>query len=333
MTFVYSFDPQETLQEEELDFNPFSHILDFPASDYDDFDSPEKDLEVKDFDHSFNKCFIRVISTFNKNKRVKVSENDDNVSRCNGDFTNDYTNPPVRYEDVVDEEKADYPDLNINISQSAEKAKSENLQELSKKREVKKAKQQKTPIKRRKRKGVVRRDQYRKRKDVLMKGVLRKCRKYFQEKYTIFARAKYLETLQKSSDQNEQNESIFDEVVPEIEQDVLEAFCAAEFPSKAPRYITYYMGAMIFPYEYKTLIQDKAVKPRPVSKTEKYVEICDLVYEVLYKFSYQKLDKFCSVPQLAYLFLKFHETAVKDPEVNIDIANLVKEKCNLCLTK
>lgn len=243
MTFVYTFDPEEIHQQEELDFNPFNSILDFPLGEYEDFNSPYNVQERPKFNHGFNEYSIRVISTFNTNKRVKVSENDDVISRCNGDFTNDYTNPQNGYENLVDCHKTTDRKLSIEQAQTAGIAKSENLQECVNRREAKNESKQTQPSRRRKRKGIVRRDQYRKRKDVLMKGVLRKCRKYFQEKYTIFARAQYLETLQKDPvGQNEQSESFLEEGVFEIDQEVLEAFCQQEFGPKAPKYIMYYLG-------------------------------------------------------------------------------------------
>lgn len=51
----------------------------------------------------------------------------------------------------------------------------------------------KSKSKRRRRKGlVVKKDTYRKRKDVLMKGVLRRCRKHFQDEYLDYSRGNFL---------------------------------------------------------------------------------------------------------------------------------------------
>lgn len=58
-----------------------------------------------------------------------------------------------------------------------------------------------------------------------MKGLLRKFRKYFQEKYTNFVRVQVLQNSSESGvDQNGLTDSVIDEGTPEVTLESLELF-------------------------------------------------------------------------------------------------------------
>lgn len=80
---------------------------------------------------------------------------------------------------------------------------------------------------------LVKRDKYRKRKDVLMKGVLRQCRKYYQEKYMNFVRINSTEFI---PSENNADDNIFPNNIIENPQqlikEALEKFWLSEFKSQ-----------------------------------------------------------------------------------------------------
>ena len=112
-------------------------------------------------------------------------------------------------------------------------------------------------------------------------------------------------------------------------KDALEKFCQNEFKShfKNPD-LMFYIGkfyfrnqilaALIFPYELKQKLNEYILNENGFLKSsrelmdskrtpsnEDYEIVINFVHDVLYKFSYQKLEKFNSIPELAYLFSKF----------------------------
>lgn len=55
--------------------------------------------------------------------------------------------------------------------------------------------------------------------------------------------------------------------------------------------------------------------------------IIDNIYEVLYKFSYQKMKLFCKVPELAFLYNQFFETLDPVSETYYNVAEEIKSYC------
>lgn len=159
--------------------------------------------------------------------------------------------------------------------------------------------QQKTmnlPGRKRKRKVIRQRDHYRKRKDVLLKSTLRKCRKHYLEAYTNFRRTKFLDCprIEDFNNTDIYPSDLEHENYHLLNYDSLAAFRNEIFPADNPESqdLAYYIGAMISPQEFKTKLIENEIKIEPIQKNDEFIRSSDLIYEVLYKFSYQKLSKF-----------------------------------------
>lgn len=218
MTFVYQFDPEELDYKSEDDYSPFTKIMDILEPEYNILKTPKGYPEKFNFDNFHEEYSCRVINSFNTFKKAKLSENDLCSSHNGGENENDLTNlNSAGDHPLVEETRKDSKPEHSQLSRVAPKS--------MKKRDQKQKKSSK-PTKRRKRKTiVVKRDQYRKRKDVLMKGLLRKFRKYFQEKYTNFARVQVLQNSSEPGvDQNGLSDSAIDEGIPEVTLESLELF-------------------------------------------------------------------------------------------------------------
>jgi len=82
----------------------------------------------------------------------------------------------------------------------------------------------------------------------------------------------------------------------------------------------------MFPSEFKTALKQKAIKLKKRQNISGLSKAADLVHEVLYKFSYQKLDKFLSVSQFALLFSKYYEIMAKNETENLEVATEIYEQ-------
>ena len=149
----------------------------------------------------------------------------------------------------------------------------------------------------RRKKITVRRDMYKKRKDVLLKSILRKFRKFYQDEYANFTRLKFLESSSKAS--AEADLDVFPlELEKENTQDMtkesLEAFSGLkEFESFNLQEISFpFFGALISPRTFKGHLEDGTITLDTRSDEKRMIDYCQLVDEVLYKFSYQKLFRF-----------------------------------------
>lgn len=149
----------------------------------------------------------------------------------------------------------------------------------------------------RRKKITVRRDMYKKRKDVLLKSILRKFRKFYQDEYANFTRLKFLESSSKTS--AEADLDVFPlELEKENTQDMtkesLEAFSGLkEFESFNLQDISFpFFGALISPRTFKGHLEDGTITLDTRSDEKLMIDYCQLVDEVLYKFSYQKLFRF-----------------------------------------
>lgn len=135
----------------------------------------------------------------------------------------------------------------------------------------------------------------------------------------------------------------------------LKDYCNKEFESaKNKEELMFYLGkqlilqkskfnfiaALMFPYEMKLNISDFIIKTSNFLKSAKeflglpevptaqdFEAIIDSIYEVLYKFSYQKMKTFCKVPELATLYINFFETLEKQNETSYNVAQEIKDYC------
>lgn len=97
----------------------------------------------------------------------------------------------------------------------------------------------------------------------------------------------------------------------------------------------------MFPYELKDNLSEYITsKPEFIKSAKKwlnlpeiptiqdYEAVIDSIYEVLYKFSYQKLKVFCKVPELAMLYSKFFKTLDSKVETYYNVAQEVIDYWN-----
>jgi hypothetical protein len=129
----------------------------------------------------------------------------------------------------------------------------------------------------------------RKRKDVVLKTALRKCRKFLQQRLvalTGFVCSKKPKTE--------------DPLVPCLEQ------LRGEMP-QAPESlkIDLFMGALLYPQDTKRNVDRFC---RADDDREDLMELIQNVHDVLYKYSHEKLSYFCSVPELAFLFEHYYRS-------------------------
>jgi hypothetical protein len=173
---------------------------------------------------------------------------------------------------------------------------------------------------RKKRKNVnINRNLYRKRKDVILKSILRRCRKYFLDSYTNFTRAQF---LQRPKMEGLDNPDIFSanlgqNTMQPLTKDMLISFTEDLFGGSIEHEDLYmYIGALISPQDFKAKLTE-------TESDSELIEVCELVYEVLYKFSYQKLGRFCKIPQLIFLYSHFYENCELS-EVDLQVGKTIQ---------
>ena len=78
------------------------------------------------------------------------------------------------------------------------------------------------------------------------------------------------------------------------------------------------------------MLSDGRIKLGDESQTKQMVSCCQLVDEVLYKFSYQKLYKFCAIPEFGKLFNCFNAICAMDTDEDTQkIIELIKSYMRL----
>jgi hypothetical protein len=77
-----------------------------------------------------------------------------------------------------------------------------------------------------------------------------------------------------------------------------------DLPSADPSLrVTLFLGALTYPYDSKRNISGLA-NPH---ETKRVLDQIQKVHDCLYKYSHQKLDSFCSTPELAFLYVHFYD--------------------------
>ena len=137
-------------------------------------------------------------------------------------------------------------------------------------------------------------EKYKKRKDVVLKGILRKFRKFIQDRFLLFSDGKGF-------------------VQKEVDLEWLRRFSRHILPNDYFSHnIDHIIASLIFPIEMEKGLEDQLLPPNssPEMKSQFYQQIKNLltiIHNVLYKYSHQKLEDFCRVSELAYIFTIFYD--------------------------
>jgi hypothetical protein len=107
-----------------------------------------------------------------------------------------------------------------------------------------------------------------------------------------------------------------------------------------PPFVTI-LASLMFPHELKENMAGYVENNNSFLKSAKrflglpdhpkiadFEAVVDTIYEVLYKFSYQKLKTFCKVPELAFLYNEFYETLEQEVETYHNVATEIKSYCS-----
>ena len=127
----------------------------------------------------------------------------------------------------------------------------------------------------------------RKRKDVVLKTALRKCRKYLQQRLVSLTGF----VCSKKVKENDPLLPALDKLLEEMPQ----------APEKLK--ILFFMAALLYPTDAKRNVDKFISSPKEKASTLKLIQN---VHDVLYKYSHEKLKYFCSVPELAFLFEHYY---------------------------
>lgn len=143
-------------------------------------------------------------------------------------------------------------------------------------------------------------DDKKQRKDVYYKTILRKCRKFYQQKFnshTGFMRNKKKEAWS-------------------FYRDWIFKFIEEVVSIKTNLNISFHMGALLYPQEMIKRIESfvypngiKNFTPKKIvkKKLETFKLQVEKLHSILYKFTHNKLEKFISVPELAVIFQNYIE--------------------------
>lgn len=336
MDLVFQFDPAEHIPEKEPELSPFRKLWDYYEEDPFSFGDNQSVNNFDNFSEVAGERSIRVINSFNNIKRRKLEEEPCN-SATGEVYTHDHTKNTLLGEQVdVDNKGKHFPNLEGNDTECVLSGLQNNSESGLKPQlnSTKNIDQRSRPLRKRKRKNiVVKRDKYKKRKDVLMKGVLRRFRKFYQEKYINFNRAKFLENSenpqQTSDSEIDFPDTLMEETSKQLTLENLINFSSEEVAqSKHYKDLFLYVGSLIFPEEFKWANIANAAR---LGESQKYNDVATLVHEVLYKFSYQKLNVFLSIPQVAYLYCRFSETVGQWSDIDQKAAQTILEQCKKTL--
>lgn len=157
-----------------------------------------------------------------------------------------------------------------------------------------------------------------KRKDVILKTVLRRCRKHYQTMLSTVADFKCSKKLKAD-----------DPLVPALRQ-VLEVM----EPSPISMNTLFYLGCLVYPQDTQRNI-DRIVREEQCMDKTSCSKLLDQIHGMLYKYSHEKLHEFCQVPALAFLFKNFYEqdqTISSDEDYNQGY-QYVYQQCTKTLTK
>lgn len=192
MSIIFELDP---VQDDNMDccddrasFNP---VLDLFDQEISLLDMPDLSPKFGNIDNLCAQKFT-VVNTF-KHKREKMDDDDtfDNTAEHKGnyEFYLEKVISTPKFSSLQQKEKEGSEKILPNLTQLASEIfiDSSMISKTLDKQSKSLGNSSESQSKRRKRRKpmVAKRDAYKKRKDVIMKGVLRRCRKFYQESYSL----------------------------------------------------------------------------------------------------------------------------------------------------
>ena len=122
---------------------------------------------------------------------------------------------------------------------------------------------------------------------MLYKGILRKCRKYFQNRFLAeTGHVKYRKSKPKRYASLKEN---------------LKRFCEENFQGSEEE-MDFYLGCFIYPNEMQKVLENDGA-------SQKKLALVDSIHSVLYKYTHKKLNFMCKTPALATLLSTYLATA------------------------
>ena len=135
----------------------------------------------------------------------------------------------------------------------------------------------------------------RKRKDVALKTALRRCRRFLQQRMQAL-------TGFVCSKKPKSNDPLFSAVLKYYQ----------EF-ERTPEemMLMFYLAALLHPQDTKRNISKFVAhmnqSPTMTVTNDYLLKLVNKVHDVLYKYSHEKLEYFCSIPALAFLFNHYYD--------------------------
>lgn len=143
--------------------------------------------------------------------------------------------------------------------------------------------------------------EYNKRKDVILKTILRRCRRIFQDEFNELTG--YFDNRKMQGHQF-------------LKDSVMKYYHS--IPSKPEQLdLVFYLGAMLYPQEMCRGVDCffECDKKERVKQRKLYRAKIQKVHDVLYRYSHERMDYFVKVPELSYLYVLFYK---KETESNVD---------------
>lgn len=158
--------------------------------------------------------------------------------------------------------------------------------------------------------------EYNKRKDVILKTILRRCRRIFQDEFNELTG--YFDNRKMQGHQF-------------LKDSVMKYFDS--IPSKPEQLdLVFYLGAMLYPQEMCRGVDCffECDKNERVKQRKLYRAKIQKVHDVLYRYSHERMDYFVKVPELSYLYVLFYKKETKsdvDDQYYLNGATEIYERC------
>ncbi|CAI2368657.1 unnamed protein product [Moneuplotes crassus] len=137
--------------------------------------------------------------------------------------------------------------------------------------------------------------EYNKRKDVILKTILRKCRRVLQDEFN--------EVTGYFSNRKMQGHQFLKDCIQKFHDTI---------PVKPESLdLLFYIGAMLYPQEMSRGVDCffECEKKDRVKQRKFFRAKIQKVHDVLYRYSHEKMDYFVKVPELSYLYTMFYQKA------------------------
>lgn len=158
--------------------------------------------------------------------------------------------------------------------------------------------------------------EYNKRKDVILKTILRKCRRTLQDKFNDLTG--YFPKKKTHGSQ--------------FLKDCIIQFHDSLETKPEQLDLVFYLGAMLYPQEMGRGVDCffEADKKERVKFRKVYRAKIQKVHDVLYRYSHEKMDYFTSVPELCFLYTLFYKEEIKKSDEDVFYMNGATEIFQRC---